>query len=1461
MSKKSVIRGLYILIFLTILLASFACVRPIYRALTENISHRAQTVRTMLENRTGLTFSYASLSPSILTVFNIKGIVLGSAADGKPLASIRRITLRYRLLKLLRGDIDSAFKSLVIDGITLEYDDEADRAIIEKLASFVKTSNAKGGARRTDFSRISVDLPFSLLIKNVRIRYRSAKADASFTIRSADAVYNEASRSLGVNVRGGADVVLHSANGIRISGKYSLSSSVRHGLNGSSFVARFSNMTGGDFSFGRLNFRASYDDRVISVRTFQSAFPFMVRASYGIDSKKAEASFAAEHFTLSSFITSRSRADIMQRIGAVSLTARASAEYDVEQKSLSYTSGGSLFVPETLVKGSLSVRFDAAGTKDEVSIPRLVASGKNCDAEASLLYRFNGMRLSGTVDARRVALPNGNELSTELYFDPLDKGFVCFAPEVRLGEKTFTALEARVMPNGNSVDYSFELFDYAHAEADSPGSLRIDGSWLTRTNYIQAGININNFYLDSAAEAGAFFLTKNNSATLSSFSPRLAPYVFTGEFFVSSDLKSVSYNAPYALFVNTQKENEALFLSFDGNESSLQVSQLNVVYKGDTFSASAEIDRAPDSSGSFFTFDVQYKSVPYHFTGNIMHNFISVSGDYNLAAEFRRYDNGSMEGSFTMKNFPLHAAGTIWTLSAETGFAYTEDEGFAVHIARFESEDAGGKFPFSPRVFLSGTVSKYGAIFDSVSYTDSFSALTGSSQCTVNLREGRLDSAHFDMTMTNPISKESITASAEISNPDEAPFSVEMLKKNLYFNARVLCANIDLNRFAAEQSENNRMAASVSATGTFENPYVIVSVDDADVMFAGIPLSATGSLILEERNLSVNEMHISYGRFLVDNVKADFSLESFTGSASADITTRVLKKDVKLPLLLKISDTVFSEKKRYPAFFSATLSSRGASGSLFVRPFPFSLSFSYAEGKALISSSSSLGVSGIITDKGDIDLKISETRPFHCSIGGKIETKNLDIRISDVSADLAALMSHVSNEFLTIYNGTLIGSAKITGLLSDPEFNAGFSVEQPDFSLTKVLPYHITSERFFVLMDHNVMTIPSVTMDIRGSTFDVASSLYLDRWTFDRLEATVRTPPNKTVPADLDVDMADFSGRAGVDLNLILQDKIFDVTGKVYVEDVKAKFRMAELLGEREMNYIVPTRANVDVVFGPHVSLVFDPLLRCVFAPGDAIKVKFDQTDNSYSIDGDMHLRSGDIAYLNRSFYLRQGTIRFSDTDDRFNPRITVKAETRERDSNGSDIRIILSAENQPLLDFNPQFSSIPAKSEAEIRTLLGQIVAADSGNMRDILIATTDYAIQSTIGRAVENKLRDWLKFDIFSIRTTVLQNTLRMGFSGDLTRRDLSAGNFLDNSTVYIGKYFGSVLYADALMHLVYDKTRVDDSSTAQGITFQPEFGFELEAPFANIRWDMAPDITAMLNNVIVPSTSLTLSWRFSF
>ena len=210
---------------------------------------------------------------------------------------------------------------------------------------------------------------------------------------------------------------------------------------------------------------------------------------------------------------------------------------------------------------------------------------------------------------------------------------------------------------------------------------------------------------------------------------------------------------------------------------------------------------------------------------------------------------------------------------------------------------------------------------------------------------------------------------------------------------------------------------------------------------------------------------------------------------------------------------------------------------------------------------------------------------------------------------------------------------------------------------------------------------------------------------------------------------------------------------------------------------------------------------------------------------------------------------------------ITVTAETREKDENGQTVKIVLSVEDQYLMDLNPSFSSVPPKSETEIQTLLGQIVMADSDTAADLLFAASDYALQSTVMRQAENKLRNLLNFDIFSLRTNVLQNTYNLSVSRNLTREKISIGNFLDNTTVYIGKYLGSSLYVDAMLHVSFEDSKVNDIASAGKMLFQPEIGMELESPFANIRVNMAPDINALLKNQFVPSTSVTLSWKFTY
>ena len=267
-------------------------------------------------------------------------------------------------------------------------------------------------------------------------------------------------------------------------------------------------------------------------------------------------------------------------------------------------------------------------------------------------------------------------------------------------------------------------------------------------------------------------------------------------------------------------------------------------------------------------------------------------------------------------------------------------------------------------------------------------------------------------------------------------------------------------------------------------------------------------------------------------------------------------------------------------------------------------------------------------------------------------------------------------------------------------------------------------------------------------------------------------------------------------------------------------------------------KTDLELTLGTHTSINLDPLLRCVFVPNTSMKVKIDQDAGVYLIDGRLKLKSGDLAYLNRNFYIKSGEVKFN-PDDISNPLITVNAETREKDDKNQNIKIILSVENQYLMDLKPRFTSVPAKSENEIRSILGQIVVADSSTAANFLFAASDYALQSTVVRTAENKLRDLFNFDIFSLRTNVLQNTLNMGVSGNLSKEKLSIGNFLDNSTVYIGKYLGSSLYVDAMLHVSFEYNYRNDITSMGSLLFQPEIGMELESPFANIRVNMIPDI----------------------
>jgi hypothetical protein len=186
--------------------------------------------------------------------------------------------------------------------------------------------------------------------------------------------------------------------------------------------------------------------------------------------------------------------------------------------------------------------------------------------------------------------------------------------------------------------------------------------------------------------------------------------------------------------------------------------------------------------------------------------------------------------------------------------------------------------------------------------------------------------------------------------------------------------------------------------------------------------------------------------------------------------------------------------------------------------------------------------------------------------------------------------------------------------------------------------------------------------------------------------------------------------------------------------------------------------------------------------------------------------------------------------------------------------------DNAPLQSGSPRFESSRGRSQTEVLSLLGQNFVGAAGEDGSVaapfLNSSADLLSQSQVMRRVQGALRDLLHLDMFSIRTQFIQRAA-FGFMGIQDRpvdRIGWVGNYFDNTSVFIGKYIGSEMFAQAMLSLRYDEKK----RTFGGYTFEPDFGIELRSPLGNIQWNLVPTHP---ENWYIDDCSFTISWNFSF
>jgi len=347
-------------------------------------------------------------------------------------------------------------------------------------------------------------------------------------------------------------------------------------------------------------------------------------------------------------------------------------------------------------------------------------------------------------------------------------------------------------------------------------------------------------------------------------------------------------------------------------------------------------------------------------------------------------------------------------------------------------------------------------------------------------------------------------------------------------------------------------------------------------------------------------------------------------------------------------------------------------------------------------------------------------------------------------------------------------------------------------------------------------------------------------------------------------------GLASADLQLTYNAGGIGLTGDVMFERGSFAVLFTNFYKRGESSFPYEVNIDLGLTIGKKVEFRWPsddfPILRGLVQADDPFRISLDTASGTYRFKGTAELKGGEIFYAKRSFYLRKGHIAFNENQDSFNPYVVLNAEIREQDEEGEPVRILLTVDNQPLLSFVPVLSTDPPKSNAELMILLGQAVAADTSQttiLRNVVVSASDILTQMGVFRNVENIVRDGLNLDIFSIRTLLLQNALfGSSMQGD-PGKTMTFGNYFDNTTVYMGKYFGSAIYSDVLMHFNYfdpintQQTR-DKNLVFGNLLFQPEIGVEVNTPLFLLRWGLSP---SNIDTLFVADNSITLSWKFSY
>lgn len=1427
---------------------SILLLAPVVRQLLEQqFADVRGEVTASLTQQLGRSFSYDRLSPSVFRNLEIYGLEI----DGPRGETLRidRAQASYSLLAILTGDVQNVVDRLIIRQAFLEIDFTRDREFIENV-------------RETLFGRGLFPQDLVISLREVEIRLIQETGTLSMTniggevqLRDPD-IFADLQTRVVLQTREESSLQLESQVAVQMSTVRGFES-----LNGEIALGR---LFGTHLVVDPIAFDVNKSGTSWTVTKQQDAQPLDLRVD--VTGETTTVSLQVDRFVPSDVISPGP--PLKEAAPWLDSRLTGTAEFDFKgDGALAYRTDMDALLPAGPLPERLAASFRAEGDEGSVDVERLrLVDSRGGVALFGGTVFLDRLVAAGRLSLDRFSYAGSPRLSGGARLSPSGGRQRFSSAALSLDENTVYQLTGSVdlaglLANGEEPA-GFEVALSLNPERT--GVVRASGA-LGGDGVVSLDAEVEQVSLDELLDV------------MSAYDPRIANYArsipdgryrFDTRLRMRQSEEGLYLRAPFVSLYDTEDFGTYLSLNLTYDDGTLLLEDILGGTAG--YEGSGSLFARISTGGTLdFELDLNVEGIEYALRGLYTPGDSFVfSGGHGVDGRVYQSRNGEILFSLRGMSIPIPLQAGTGSLTFRLDGMYATPQEWQVRLRQVRLD--GTRFLLTRstgRLDLSGVADATGISLNSIEYEDRVSELTGKG------------SVKWQSLMPPTVA---LNARLE-STQGEERYELSARYEEGEVSSTVTAARVPFLRLGMEGFRGG-VDLNLRLQGSLGEPRISFNFQSNEAGLAREELQFSGTGAFAEEELRLRQLSLEYSTYVLNVTEALLSQAEERLRVDFTLNNNAIEREQAIAGALRVGYSL-PEFREEP--IPEALEAEGSLSMEGFRPLEAGdtgrreLSLSYADNTLRLSGwYRSAFLLAYNRESGSFAGYAQEPLSVQAAYEGTLYQGEIAVTLTEIDVSLGALLDRLPSRPTFIDSGEITGSMRVVGPVRDPNFFGTLRLR--DVRLT-VNPVGETIGPFetSVILDEKNFRSTRTTVPVGSGEATVELQLLLNRLSLEGYRVAISVPQGEPIPVDGLIGPVVAEGFASGNLNISGDTVGAALQGRITAQSVRLAVTPADQRPERQDRR---DRANLsvdlEIISGRGVQFVWPntefPVLRSNLATQQEVAIIANRQDDTFSMEGDVEMQSGDVFYFDRNFYIREGEIIFDEDQDSFDPRVSLRAELREATPEGP-VRIYLVADSDPLSEFSPRFESSPPLSSAEIVAILGGNIFAQSQegqvDFSSALLSTSDILTQFGVVREFEDNVREALNLDLFSIRTQIFQNIVASAIEdGQTVPEEQSAaqesfpslGSYLNNTSIFMGRYLGDELFLEMLVQLQADPAQnvpsrqEDDIQSLGGVLIDPEIRLEWQTPFFLLEWNFAPKNPEEL---FIRDNVFTFSWGFSY